>query len=106
MKSFYRVINKETKEDITDKECWVLRPDGSLAVNEYGDLIGRTYAEVIFNGKESKWVPVSQKPGLSLGMKCALCKSRITYGAFFNGNYNYCYHCGALMIKDTEDLKN
>lgn len=36
----YRVINIKTKEDITDKYCWVVRPDGKLYVNEYGDLIG------------------------------------------------------------------
>lgn len=36
----YRVINRKTKEDITDKYCWVVRPDGKLYVNEYGDLIG------------------------------------------------------------------
>lgn len=35
----YRVIDKTTKEDITDKYCWVIRPDGTLSYNEYGDLI-------------------------------------------------------------------
>ena len=49
MKVTYKVINKETKEDITDKECWILRPDGSLCINEYGDLVGTTYAKAVFD---------------------------------------------------------
>lgn len=36
----YRVFDKRTKEDITDKYCWIIRPNGELRYNEYGDLIG------------------------------------------------------------------
>lgn len=36
----YRVYDKTTYEDITDKYYWVIRPDGTLYYNEYGDLIG------------------------------------------------------------------
>lgn len=43
----YRVINEEQNRDITAEENWVITPDGRLAVNEYGDLIGRTYARAV-----------------------------------------------------------
>lgn len=43
----YRVIDKSTNEDITDKYCWVIRPNGELKYNDYGDLIGYTNARVI-----------------------------------------------------------
>ena len=36
----YRVINKKTKEDITDKYDWVISPNGHLSYNDDGDLIG------------------------------------------------------------------
>lgn len=36
----YRVINKITKEDVTDKHDWVIRPDGKLFYLDYEDLIG------------------------------------------------------------------
>ena len=35
----YRVFNKVTKEDITNKDTWVVTPDGQLAFNEWGDLL-------------------------------------------------------------------
>lgn len=36
----YRVINKRTKEDITDRYDWVVSPNGQLSYNDGGDLIG------------------------------------------------------------------
>lgn len=52
MKVTYKVIDTRTNEDITNKYCWVLMPDGRLAYDEYGDLIGHTYAKAIFTVKE------------------------------------------------------
>lgn len=49
MRVMYKVIDTRTNEDITNKYCWVLRPDGMLAYNDYGDLIGATYAKAVFN---------------------------------------------------------
>ena len=49
MKVTYKVIDKRTNEDITAKYNWVLQPDGRLAYNEYGDLIGFTYATPVFD---------------------------------------------------------
>ena len=36
----YRVFDKTTKEDITDKYDWVITPDGELYFKDYSDLIG------------------------------------------------------------------
>ena len=55
--------------------------------------------------KIGKWISASTKPGVQIGMKCSLCGARIKYSEFFNGNHNYCYKCGARMIKD-EQSKN
>lgn len=109
MKVTYRVISSITGNDLTDKESWVLQPNGRLAYNRYGDLVGDSGAEVVFTiegveePKESKWIPASEKLGVNIGMKCALCKARISYSEFFNGNHNYCYRCGAKMIKEEKD---
>jgi hypothetical protein len=52
MKLTYRVIDTRTGKDITEDYCWVIRPDGSLSYNDYGDLIGLTCAKAIFTIKE------------------------------------------------------
>ncbi len=53
MKVTYKVIDLRTNEDITNKYDWVLQPNGRLAYNAYGDLIGLTYAKVIFSVEEA-----------------------------------------------------
>lgn len=52
MKVTFRVIDIRTNEDITDKYDWVLQPNGRLAYNMYGDLIGLAYARPVFTIKE------------------------------------------------------
>ena len=42
----YRVYDKVTRQDITDKYYWVLTPDGKLYYMEY-DLIGYPNAMVL-----------------------------------------------------------
>ena len=42
----YRVIDRKTKEDITDREFWVIRPNGSLGYMEYNDFIG--YEDAVY----------------------------------------------------------
>jgi hypothetical protein len=49
-----------------------------------------------------KWIPASTKPGVHAGMKCSLCKARISYSEHFNGQHLYCHKCGAKMTKDKE----
>ena len=44
----YRVIDKLTGEDITDKYDWVLLPNGELCYLLYCDLIGDVTAKVVF----------------------------------------------------------
>lgn len=105
MKVSYKVIDTRTNEDITDKYDWVLQPNGRLAYNAYGDLIGLTYAEAVFNiegdeQKQGKWIPASTKPGVYAGMKCSLCKARISYSEHSNSQHLYCHKCGAKMSKE------
>jgi hypothetical protein len=47
-----------------------------------------------------KWISASTKPGVHAGMKCSLCKARISYSEHFNGQHLYCHKCGAKMIKE------
>lgn len=42
----YRVVDSITGKDITDQYCWVIRPDGRLCYNYYGDLIGYSTAKL------------------------------------------------------------
>jgi hypothetical protein len=49
----YKVIDTRTNEDITNDYCWCLSPDGTLAYNEYGDLIGLSTAKAIFKIEEN-----------------------------------------------------
>ena len=42
----YKVFNKFTMKDITNRYDWVVTPDGRLYVNEWGDFI--TYPEGIY----------------------------------------------------------
>lgn len=105
MKVVYRVIDTRTNEDITDKHDWILQPNGRLAYNAYGDLIGLTYAEAVFTidgveQKRGKWIPASTKPGANAGMKCSECKARISYSEHFNGQHRYCHKCGAKMTRE------
>lgn len=49
MKVTYRVVSTITGNDITDKADWVIQPNGRLAYNCYGDLIGDKDVKVVFN---------------------------------------------------------
>lgn len=105
MKVTYKVISTLTGNDLTDKEDWVLQPNGRIAYNCYGDLIGDecVKAVLITDGLEEprhgKWISASTKPGIYAGMKCSLCKARISYSEFYNGQHLYCHKCGAKMEK-------
>jgi DNA-directed RNA polymerase subunit RPC12/RpoP len=48
--------------------------------------------------KVGKWISASTKPGVHAGMKCSLCKARISYSEYFNGQHLYCHKCGAKML--------
>ncbi len=48
------------------------------------------------------WMPTSKKPEVHAGMKCSLCKARISYKDYYGGQHNYCYKCGAKMNKEDE----
>ena len=47
--------------------------------------------------QKGEWVPASTKPGVYAGMKCSLCKARITYSEYYNKQHLYCHKCGARM---------
>ena len=49
----YKVYNTVTKCFINDIKDFVLKPDGRLAINEYGDEIGVPYCIPIFFPKEN-----------------------------------------------------
>lgn len=50
----YRVFNTIENRYVTDEKDWVLKPNGRLAVNEYGDEIGYPHciAELVFDCKD------------------------------------------------------
>lgn len=44
----YKVFDKQTKEDITDKYPWVITPEGRLYFCDYDSLTGYPDAEVYY----------------------------------------------------------
>lgn len=44
----YKVFDTRTKSFVIDNSSFILKPDGRLAVNEYGDEIGVPYCIPIF----------------------------------------------------------
>lgn len=44
----YKVFDKQTKEDITDKYPWVITTDGKLYFSDYDSLTGYPNAEVYY----------------------------------------------------------
>ena len=53
MKVTFKVIDTRNGKDITNDYCWVLRPDGRLCYNAYGDLIGMNHAQIVLNFEET-----------------------------------------------------
>jgi hypothetical protein len=54
MKVTYRVISDLTGNDLTDKECWVLTPDGTLKYKRGDSLYEDEDLRVIFTVKEAE----------------------------------------------------
>ena len=52
MKVTFKVIDTRNGKDITNDYCWVLRSDGKLCYNDYGDLIGMNYAQLVLKFEE------------------------------------------------------
>lgn len=86
----YRVYDKTTYEDITDKYYWVIRPDGTLYYNEYGDLIGYPNAIYISVNNHYKEDKCYEQPTLNW----------LTMNYFDEryGRVYKCPHCGKERI--------
>ena len=70
----YRVFDRITKEDITDKYCWVIRPNGELSANEYGDLIG--YPNAMYIIESDKPATFNNRTRRKYFRKCGICGER------------------------------
>ena len=49
MKVTYRVVSDITGNDLTDKECWVLTPDGTIKYKRGDSLYEDECLKVVFN---------------------------------------------------------
>lgn len=54
MKVTYRVISELTGNDLTDKECWVLTPDGTLKYKRGNFFYEDEGLKVVFTVKEAE----------------------------------------------------
>lgn len=64
----YKVIDRVTGEDITDKYDWVITPNGELKYNDYGDLTGCFEADYIIEGIYLMENEIPEKEEYYLGM--------------------------------------
>jgi hypothetical protein len=85
-------------EKTLNQKIYEVPLDIKQAIYDRGYDAGR---RSVLEQEEAKWIPVSTKPGVYAGMKCSLCKARISYSEFYGGNHNYCYKCGAKMSKES-----
>jgi hypothetical protein len=44
----FKVFDKFTKEDITNRYDWVITPDGKLLVNNWGDLLPYSFMNGVY----------------------------------------------------------
>ncbi len=101
MKVTYKVISTITGNDLTDKESWVLPPNGRLAYNLYGDLIGDASVDAVFaiegiEQKQGKWIERIEtltwcEDDVEVYYDCSRC------GAHSPGESPYCPNCGSKM---------
>lgn len=54
MKVTYRVISEITGNDLTNKECWVLTPDGTLKYKRGNFFYEDEGLKIVFNIEENK----------------------------------------------------
>lgn len=96
----FRVIDIRTDEDITNKQMWVLRPDGSLAYVDYGDLTDCTWAKAVINEELGEWLSESYA-GIDMA-KCSSCRQARPIPTLWTFNdikkyKHYCPFCGTKM---------
>lgn len=105
MEKYYRVsdvnatVEKLLREPYYqhDGESWY---SGVSAMADALTFVVPTFVE---EPKVGKWIPASTKPGVHAGMKCSLCKARISYSEYFNGQHLYCHKCSAKMLAEVRD---
>ena len=101
MKVTFKVIDTRTGKDITNSEMWCLRPDGSLQFNDYGDLVGLTYARPVFTIEELNESDEQYylKPPRDTGINIEACDTCKYFFAcdeeneFYCKQNNYSRHC-------------
>lgn len=85
----YKVYDTGRKCFVTDDPCIVLKPDGRLAVNEYGDEIGIPHCIALFYPTDSEdyyidevggvhdsgcgWAPNGSNCGECSNISCKIC---------------------------------
>ena len=101
MKVTYRVISTITGNDLTDKEMWVLEPNGRLAYNRYGDLISDICTKAIFNVEDIEheqttgtWLQLCDTED-KVRWKCSSCGKETDLPN--HDKAAYCFNCGAKM---------
>ena len=102
MKVTYRVVSKVTGNDLTNKASWVLQPNGRLAYNLYGDLIGDPDVDVVFNIEESNQKTGTWKLNRDGSGTCSECGFTQIAAWDYDNHQRYCGCCGAKMKGSVE----
>jgi hypothetical protein len=104
MEKYYRVSDVNAIVEKLLREPYYQHEDESWysGVSAMADALSFVAPTFVEESKVGKWISASGRPGVNIGMKCSLCKARISYREHFNGQHLYCHKCGAKMHKEEE----
>ena len=83
----YRIYDTRTKSFVTDDSNFIFKPDGKLAVNEYGDEIGVPYCVPIFFPNENDNMYIDHVGGVH------------DSGTAYAPNGNFCGECSNVSCE-------
>lgn len=83
----YRTYDTTTRSFVVDDKNFILKPDGRLAINEYGDEIGMPYCVPIFFPQKNTDMYIDNVGGIHEG------------GTAHDPNGNFCGECSNVSCE-------
>ena len=83
----YKIYDTRTGSFVVDDENFILKPNGKLAINEYGDEIGVSYCIPIFFPRENMDMYIDNVGGIH------------DSGTAHDPNGNFCGECSCVSCE-------